>query len=316
MKKSLIALLVIGVAAAGGVYYANTLAEDAIKQQFEQANQSYRDMAELGEAPEISMAYTDISANVLTSSYSISGMSFSLGEMGTVATIDLIQAKGLKPQSLSDKGSATVTGIKAAPALLQMLPPHASAYLQGLALHGEYNYAYNDTGELIFTQQTRINDEFAFNYSFSFAQMQQLWQFAREMSAMSPEQQQALVADEAYINNMLEKLATGAVKDGSITIENNGFIERTLAMTAEQGQTPDFATVQGLALANIAAIEQIPADMKQSLSDFISKPAKLTLSFGFTEPLQFAKVQSGELAEQMASPEAMIKFANVKLQAN
>ena len=37
MKKSLIALLVIGVAAAGGVYYANTLAEDAIKQQFEQA---------------------------------------------------------------------------------------------------------------------------------------------------------------------------------------------------------------------------------------------------------------------------------------
>ena len=184
--RSLLTMLgvVIGVAATGGVFYANSLAEDAIKQQFEQANQSYRDMAELGEAPEISMAYTDISANVLTSSYSISGMSFSLGEMGTVATIDLIQAKGLKPQSLSDKGSATVTGIKAAPALLQMLPPHTSAYLQGLALHGEYNYAYNDTGELIFTQQTRINDEFAFNYSFSFAQMQQLWQFAREISEL------------------------------------------------------------------------------------------------------------------------------------
>ena len=71
-----------------------------------------------------------------------------------------------------------------------------------------------------------------------------------------------------------------------------------------------------LALANIAAIEQIPADMKQSLSDFISKPEKLSLSFGFTEPLQFAKVHSGEMMAQLGSPEAMIEFANLQLQAN
>ena len=205
---------------------------------------------------------------------------------------------------------------EAATAALQMLPPQTSAYVQGLALHGDYDYAYTDNGELMFNQQTRINDEFALNYRFSFAQMQQLWQFAREISELPPEQQQALAADEAYIGQVIEKLATGALKNGAITIENNGFIERTLAMTAEQGQTPDFATAQGLALANIAAIEQIPAEMKQSLTDFISKPEKLTLSFGFSEPLQFAKVQSGELAEHMVSPEAMIKFANVKLTAN
>lgn len=315
MKKSLIALVVIGVATAG-VFYVNKQAEDAIKQQLDNANQSYRDLAVDGEMPLISLSYQDVSANILTSSYSISGMAVTVGEMGTVATVDFIQAKGMKPQSLSDTGSIKVTGIKAAPAMLQMLPPQTSAFLQGLALHGDYDYAYNDSGELMFNQQTRINDEFAFNYSFSLSQMQQFWQFAKEMSALPPEQQQALATDEAYIAQMIEKLATGALKNGAITIENKGFIERTLAMTAELGQTPDFATAQGLALANIAAVEQIPADMKQSLSDFISKPEKLTLSFGFTEPLQFAKVQTGELAEHMVSPEAMIKFANVKLQAN
>lgn len=315
MKKSLIALVVIGVATAG-VFYVNKQAEDAIKQQLENANQSYRDLAVDGEMPVISLSYQDVSANILTSSYSISGLAVNVGEMGTVATVDFVQAKGMKPQSLSDSGIMTVTGIKAAPAILTMLPPQTSAFLQGLALHGDYDYAYNDSGELIFNQQTRINDEFAFNYSFSLSQMQQFWQFAKEMSALPPEQQQALATDEAYIAQMIEKLATGALKSGAITIENKGFIERTLAMTAELGQTPDFATAQGLALANIAAVEQIPAEMKQSLSDFISKPEKLTLSFGFTEPLQFAKVQTGELAEHMVSPEAMIKFANVKLQAN
>ncbi|WP_166838509.1 hypothetical protein [Rheinheimera pleomorphica] len=316
MKKSVLALLVVAVAAGGGLYFANMQAEDAIKQQLEQANQSYRDMAADGEMPEISLSYQDISANVLTSSYSISGLAVAMGEMGTVATADMVQMKGLQPQGLSDSGSVKISGIKAAAAVLQMLPPQTSAYLQGLALHGDYDYAYNDSGELMFNQQTRINDEFALNYSFSLAQMQQFWQFAKEISALPPEQQQALAADEAYVGQMLEKLATGALRNGAISIENNGFIERTLALMAEQGQTPDFATAQGLALANIAAIEQIPTDMKQSLSDFISKPEKLSLSFGFTEPLQFAKVQSGELAEHMVSPEAMIKFANVKLQAN
>lgn len=316
MKKSLIALVVIGAVAAAGVFYVNMQAEDAIKQQLEQANQSYRDMAADGDMPQFSISYKDVSANVLKSSYSISELAVSMGEMGTVVTIDFIQATGMKPQTLSDKGSVKITGIKAAPAALQMLPPQISAYAQGLVLHGDYDYAYDDSGELMFAQQTRINDEFALNYNFSLSQMQQFWQFAKEMSALPPEQQQALTADEAYVGKMIEKLATGALKNGAITIENNGFIERTLAMTAEQGQTPDFATAQGLALANIAAVEQIPAEMKQSLTDFINKPEKLTLSFAFSEPLQFAKVQSGELAEHLISPEAMINFANVKLQAN
>ncbi len=315
MKKSLIALVVIGVATAG-VFYVNKQAEDAIKQQLDNANQSYRDLAASGEMPQISLAYKDVSANVLMSSYSINGLEVSLAEMGTVATVETIVAKGIKPQSLSDKGSLKVTGVKAAAAVLQMLPPQTSAFMQDIALHGDYDYAYNDNGELIFNQQTRINDEFALNYSFSFAQMQQFWQFARDMSALPPEQQQALASDEAYIGQMIEKLAAGALKNGNITIENNGFIERALAMTAEMGQTPDYRTVQGIALAGVGAAPQLPQDIKDTLTAFVQKPEKLMLSFGFNEPLQFGQIQNGELAEHMLSPEAVIKFANVKLQAN
>ena len=316
MKKSLIALLVLGSVATAGLLYVNHQAENAIKQQLEQTNQSYRNLAASGEIPEISLAYKDISANVLTSSYSISGLAFSLGEMGTVATVELIEAEGMKPQNLSDAASVKVTGLKAAPAILQMLPPQTSVYLQDIALHGDVDYHYNANGELVFNQKIRINDEFSLGYSFSFAQMQQFWQFARDMSALPPAQQQALASDEAYIGQMIEKLSAGALKNGSITVENNGFIERTLAMTAEMGQTPDYRTVQGMALAGVGSAEQLPQQIKETLSAFVQKPEKLTLSFGFNEPLPFAKVQSGELAEHMVSPEAMIKFANVKLQTN
>ena len=115
MKKSLIALVMIGSVAAAGVFYVNMMAEDAIKQQLEQANQSYRDMAAIGDMPEFSISYKEVSANVLTSSYSISDMAVAMGEMGTVATIDYIQAKGMKPQSLSDKGSVKLSALKRHP---------------------------------------------------------------------------------------------------------------------------------------------------------------------------------------------------------
>jgi len=291
-------------------------AENAIKQQIEQANQSYRDLAADGEIPAISLSYKEVSANILTSSYSISGLEVSIAELGNVATVDLISATGMQPQRLSDKGSFQLVGAKAAPAVLQMLPPHASAFVQSLALHGDYSYQYQPDGQLVFNQQTRINDEFSLNYNFTLAQMHEVWQYAKEISALTPEQQQELFSSEAYVEQMLAKLVTAALSNGAISIENNGFIERTVAMAAEQGQTPDLETVKGMALANIAMLEPLPQEMKDSLAQFVTSPEKLTLTFNFAEPLQFAKVQSGELMPQLSSPEAIIQFANLQLRAN
>lgn len=316
MNKSVIALVVIAVAAGGGLYYANTLAEDAIKQQIEQTNQSYRDLADQGEMPQISLAYKNVSANVLTSSYSISGMEVAVGELGNVATIDLITAKGVKPQSLADKASMQITGIKAAQAALDLLPPHLSDYVKTLVLHGDYSYEYQADGELFFSQQTRINDEFSFNYDVSLAQMQQFWQYAKEFSALSPEQQQALTVSEDYVQQVMSKLTTGALSSGNIVINNKGFIERTIAMAAAQGQSPDFKTIQGMALLNISMLDPLPQSIKESLTTFVNNPEKLKLTFNFDKPLQFEQLASGEPVPGLETPEAMIDYANLKLTAN
>jgi hypothetical protein len=316
MKKSVLVLAVVAAGVAGGLYYANTQAENAIKQQIELANQSYLELASSGEVPHISLTYQTVSANILTSSYRINGLEVAIAELGTVASIEQISAVGIKPQGLADKGSMQFTGAKAAPAVLDMLPPHIRTFLQSLALHGDYSYAYQADGQLLFKQKTRINDEFSLSYNFTLAQMQQFWQYAKELSALPPAQQQALTSNEAYVEEMLAKLTTGALSNGTVTIENNGFIERAVAMTAEQGQTPDLATLQGMALLNISQLESLPQRMKDSLTAFVNTPEKLTLSFNFAEPLQFTRVQNGELLPQLGSPEAMIKFANVQLSAN
>ncbi|HEX5792664.1 MAG TPA: hypothetical protein VFY01_05275, partial [Rheinheimera sp.] len=148
------------------------------------------------------------------------------------------------------------------------------------------------------------------------AQMQQFWQYAKEISALPPEQQQQLVGSDAYAEQIVAKLLTGALSNGTVTITNNGFIERAIAMTAEQGQTPDLETLKGMALLNISMLEPLPQNMKDALAGFVNKPEKLKLSFNFADPLQFAKVQSGELMPQLGSPEAIIQFANLQLQAN
>lgn len=316
MKKSVIAVVVIVAAASGGVYFANHKAEEAIKQQISEANTNYSQLAASGEMPLISLGYKDVAANVLTSTYSIRGLEVNIDELGTVATIELITASGVEPKGLADKGSMQMVNAKAAPGALQLLPPHTSAFIQGLALHGDYDYHYASDGTLQFEQKTRINDEFSFNYSFSLAQMQQFWQFAKELSAMSAEEQQQLTNSADYAQQMLEKLSTGALKKGELVITNNGFIERVIAMMAEQGQSPDLETIRAMALLNISMAEQLPPEIKENLTEFVTTPEKLQLTFNFAEPLVFADVQNGKLASELSSPEAMMDFANVKLTAN
>lgn len=317
MNKLVVGAGIVVVAAAAGFYYANSQAENAIKEQIEQANKSYAEMAATGLMPAISIGYQDVSANVLTSSYSVAGVDVSVAGMGQVATIEKVTAVGLKPQGLADKGSAQLVGAKVAEPMLAMLPPDMSAFVQSVALHADYSYEYTPaTGELYFSQDTRINDEFSLSYNFSFAQMQELWAFAREMSEKTPEEQQQLSMSDSYMADVMANLVKGALKSGELVVTNNGFIERLVEMGSAQGQMPPMEALQGMALMAITADENLPLEMKESLTTFINQPEKLKVNVSFAEPVSFEAMQSGALMAELQTPEQMIKFANLKMVAN
>jgi hypothetical protein len=317
MNKVVVGAGIVIVAAAAGFYYANSQAENAIKAQIELANKSYAELAATGMMPAVSIAYQGVSANVLTSSYSVSGIDVSVAGMGQVATIDKVTAVGLKPQGLADKGSAELVGAKVAPAMLAMLPPEISEFIQGVTLHADYSYQYTPaSGELYFSQITRINDEFSLSYNFSFSQMQELWAFARNMSEKTPEEQQQLSMSDSYMIDVMANLVKGALKSGELVISNNGFIERVVAMGSAQGQMPPMDALQGMALMAVTANEALPLEFKESLTTFINQPEKLRVNVNFAEPLRFEAVQSGQLMTELQTPEQMIKFANLTVTAN
>ncbi|HAW92947.1 MULTISPECIES: hypothetical protein [unclassified Arsukibacterium] len=317
MNKLVVGAGIVVVAAAAGFYYANSQAENAIKEQIELANKSYAEMAASGLMPAISIGYQDVAANVLTSSYSVSGVDVSVAGMGQVATIEKVTAAGLKPKGLADKGSAQLIGAKVAEPMLAMLPPQMSEFVQGVVLHADYSYQYTPAnGELYFSQVTRVNDEFSLAYNFSFAQMQELWAFARDMSEKTPEEQQALSMSDSYMTDVMANLVKGALKSGELVITNDGFIERLVAMASAQGQMPPLDALQGMALMAITADENLPLDMKESLTTFINQPEKLQININFAEPVSFEAVQSGALMAELQTPEQMIEFANLKMVAN
>ncbi|MDX1678141.1 hypothetical protein [Arsukibacterium sp.] len=317
MKKLVIGAGVAVVAAAAGFYYANSQAENAIKQQIEQANNAYAEMAASGLMPAVSIGYQDVSANVLTSRYSVTDLEISVAGMGQVATIDKVTAVGLQPQGLSDNGSAQLIGAKIAEPMLAMLPPDVSAFVESLALHAEYSYEYTPaTGELYFNQVTRVNDEFSLAYNVSFAKMQELWAYARDMSDKTAQEQQQLTMSDDNMTDAMAKLVKGALKSGELVITNNGFIERLVAMASSQGQMPPLDALKGMALMAITADENLPLEMKESLTTFINQPEKLQINISFAEPLSFEAVQSGALMAELQTPEQMIKFANLKMVAN
>ncbi|WP_333607543.1 hypothetical protein [Arsukibacterium sp.] len=317
MNKVIVVAAVVAVAAVGGVIYANKHAEGVIIEQIELANKSYAEMAGNGLMPAINLGYQSVSANVLRSTYTISGMDVSVDGLGQVATIESVVAKGIPLNGgLADKASAQIQGVKLAGPVLQLLPPDISVFVQGLALHADYQYRYTPaSGELLFEQDTRINDELSLSYRFTLSQMQQLWAYAKELSELSPAEQQELSMQDSYIADVTAKLMTAAINDGQLVINNNGFIERMVDMGSQAGMMPPLDALRGMALMGLAADETLPLSFKESLVNFVNQPNKLTLSFGFTEPLALTAIESGELLPVMQTPEQMIEFANVKLLA-
>ena len=114
----------------------------------------------------------------------------------------------------------------------------------------------------------------------------------------------------------MANLVKGALKSGELVITNDGFIERLVAMASAQGQMPPLDALQGMALMAITADENLPLDMKESLTTFINQPEKLQININFAEPVSFEAVQSGALMAELQTPEQMIEFANLKMVAN
>lgn len=316
IKKIVFAILLVGMSFAA-LLYGNYKAADAIKFELQQLNQSYAEMAQQDGWPAIRLAHGAISANVLTSRFSIRDVQLSVVGLGAVLEVGQIQLKGVKPNQLTNHGRVQVREMTMGSGALLLLPETYSTFIQTIQLHGDYRYKYNvSDGELWLSQQTKINDEFQFSYQFTLAAMQPVWQRLSDVMSMSANQQRAVLDNESYAKAIASDLQLGAISHGEVHLTNNGFLQRILHFTAENGQSPSYDTVQGMAMMVLAMTDGVPAPFKQRLMTFIEHPQSLTFQFQFEQPLSFAAIGAGDAFMAFDTPEAMVKFSGARLNVN
>lgn len=308
--------VVLILAATGALVYANHQAELYVAAQIKDANQQYKELAELGEMPPFQLAYQDLSANVLTSHYKVHGLTLSMDGMGAIASVELVDLKGVQLSGMPSQSTARLEGIRIADAVLQGLPPELSAYLQQLTMGLNYQYQYDaHLGELNFSQQLLVQDKLELSYQFSLGGMQPLWGYAEELQKLSPEQQQQRAEQEDYLPELMQKVGQASLIKGQVQIDNHEFWQQLTGHFASAGFSADFATLQTLLLAQLDDNPQLPDAIRQPLQQFIQQPEQIRLSFEFAEPVSFASMQDGTAMQGIESTEQLLEKAGFVLEA-
>lgn len=317
-KKVWLGLVVLGAATATAAwFYANHKAESLIAEYIQQSNQQYLELAQQGDMPPIQMSYGALSANVLTSSYTIKDLKVSVAGAADLVSIGQAKLVGLNPTGLSEQGSALLQDIKLAPAMMSSLPPELADYFSALLMQLSYQYQYKPkTGELTFGQQFSINQQFQLSYSVAFTGVTQLWQFAEKLQQLSPEQQQQLAEQPDYVSDLMKIVAEVGIATGSFDIENKAFLQQLFEQLAAAGMTADYAATEQQLTSALQQNSQIPAQIRDPVLAFLKQPERLHMSFKLPTALTFAQMQDGSALEGIETTEDFLRYAEVSLKAN
>ncbi len=311
------AATVFSASAVAGFLYANHHAEQLMAGHIERSNQQYLQLAKQGDMPPIHMSYSELSANVITSSYKIQNLHIGIAGMGDLVSVGQVELIGLQRDGLPADGAARLKDIKLEPQALVSLPKGLADYLATLLMEMSYQYKYKTkTGELTFQQELRVDHNFSLNYRFSLTGVTELWQFAENIHGLTPDEQQLQSEQPDYLPGLMKKVGMIGVADGAFEIENKAFIQQLFDKLAAVKLSSDYATTQQGLSAALLQNQHIPDSIRQPVLNFLQQPERLKLSFQFQQPPTFSQMQDGSAMAGIETAEDFINFASLSLSAN
>ncbi len=311
------AVFVLSAGAVAGLFYANQYAEQLVADYISRGNQQYLELAEQGDMPPVQFSYSALSANVITSTYTIEDMQISIAGMGDVLSIGQVELTGIVRDGLADKGAARLQNLKLSPQALTALPVALADYLAALPVDLSYQYQYQaKTGELGFEQELQVDQRFSLNYRFALTGATELWQFAEKLQKLTPEQQQQLAEQPGYLSDLMKKVGVIGVASGEFEIKNNAFLQQLFDQLAAAQISADYQTTQQQLSAALQQNPQIPAQISEPVLKFLQQPEQFKLSFEFQQAPTFAQMQDGSAMAGIATADDFIRFAGLTLKAN
>ncbi|EHR41238.1 hypothetical protein [Alishewanella jeotgali] len=316
MKKTLIISLGALLLATAGFYYGNYKAERLIAGQIELINSSYAEMASQGLMPAVQLDYSKIRANYWRDHYRLSGLQLQIAGVGTVAEIGRLSIRGFKPGKLSQQGELRIQQLQLSNLLQQMLPPEVGKLLAASPLWLDYRYQYQPTQDLLtLQQQLRVGDAMRLELQLQLTAVQALWQLGSELAAMDLEQQQAYQQGKQQ-PRVQQALAALQLVSGELTLENNGYLQQLQPVLLAQPATAQLAELKPQLEVYVQSTELVTERIRENLLLFISNPQRVKLSFNLQRPLTWQQLQSGELAEELTTPEQWVAFTGLLVEAN
>ncbi|MFN3710492.1 MAG: hypothetical protein ACK4S8_07975 [Alishewanella aestuarii] len=316
MKKTLIISLGALLLATAGFYYGNYKAERLIAGQIELINSSYAEMASQGLMPAVQLDYSKIRANYWRDHYRLSGLQLQIAGVGTVAEIGRLSIRGFKPGKLSQQGELRIQQLQLSNLLQQMLPPEVGKLLAASPLWLDYRYQYQPTQDLLtLQQQLRVGDAMRLELQLQLTAVQALWQLGSELAAMDLEQQQAYQQGKQQ-PRVQQALAGLQLVSGELTLENNGYLQQLQPVLLAQPATAQLAELKPQLEVYVQSTELVTERIRENLLLFLHEPQRLKLSFNLQRPLTWQQLQSGELAEELTTPEQWVAFTGLLVEAN
>lgn len=316
MKKTLIISLGALLLATAGFYYGNYKAERLIAGQIELINSSYAEMASQGLMPAVQLNYSKIRANYWRDHYRLSGLQLQIAGVGTVAEIGRLSIRGFKPGKLSQQGELRIQQLQLSNLLQQMLPPEVGKLLAASPLWLDYRYQYLPTQDLLtLQQQLRVGDAMRLELQLQLTAVQALWQLGSELAAMDLEQQQAYQQGKQQ-PRVQQALAGLQLVSGELTLENNGYLQQLQPVLLAQPATAQLAELKPQLEVYVQSTELVTERIRENLLLFLHEPQRLKLSFNLQRPLTWQQLQSGELAEELTTPEQWVAFTGLLVEAN
>lgn len=305
-------LVVVGI-----YHYVNVKAKAVLAEQIAVINASYAEMASAGLMPAVALSYAEITANYWQDDYQISDLAINVAGLGAILDVASIRVKGFKPGTLADKGEVWIDGVQLAQGMRILLPAALADLTKNLSLSTQYRYQYqSDSGQLHLQQVLSLGEQFTFNYAFTLQQMQPLWQFAQNLTAMDAQTQQTFSQSTDYQSQLRDAFAQGQLQQGDIVLSNQGFLQALHSALAATPQTLELSNLKLQLEHYLSQQTTMPAEILDALQVFLADPRYLKVSFQLTESLTFAQLQDGNVMAQWQTPEQLIQLTNLQLTVN
>lgn len=319
MQKNILvsAVVVILALAVGSYHFVNYKAAKLISEQIQVINESYAAMAAEGLMPGVALGYQRIKANYWRNDYNIEDLVVNVAGVGVLLEIDRIQIKGFKPGTLAEQGEVSIAGVQLAQGIQILLPSALAELTKELKISTYYQFDYQPaTEQLVLKQQLYLGEQFKLDYAITLQQMQPLWQFASELTAMDAASQQHYSQTEIYRATLNEAFAKAKLKQGRISISNNGFLQALQHALEQTAQTEALAGLKLQLEHFLNTNTALPETVLNALQIFVAEPRFLEFSFDITEPPSMQQLQDEAFMADLASLEQIIRYTNLQLTVN